>query len=545
MSNNPDIIGQIADKITKRANKAADDLTNQCQDDLKILEQGLKNIGLNNTRELFEISERTNKLTGNIISPVNFGDWESDYQELKDTELEAFKAAIPNLDAMTEFEKGVQWDMWFRPKAKQWHKLHSTFDSIQGRYVPNDAYHNDKYDSLMAKYPGLQGWYNDYMALKTSLDERLPEGSTLSVRMPQFKGTFTSEVKNRSLYESKASALKHSLRTSFLENFCESSEDQDFGSLNTYNSEEEELFGNAIDYEKEKMHRLPLFGINKLKDMAELSTDLFHSTLAYASMANSYLAMSQIVDTLEVGSEVLNRRKVAGIESEEVRKKNKSNAYNRYLKFLDKQVYGIGVKRHKFGPIVWEKIVGTLSGLAGKLFLGGNVVGGMVNTGTGFNEIFKEAASGEYYNLKDWANANKLYFSSFIDNWMDYGQETKSNRLSLFAKHFNALGDNRVDQKNWRTTNSRIYNMFSQSLFLPYKSGDHYMQLMSYLALAHGTKLWDENGNKTDLYHSYEVVDNEDEVGNKGGRLLDKKVLCLRVPLEKKLITLFKALLIK
>ena len=545
MSNNPDIIGQIADKATKRANKAADDLTNQCQDDLKILEQRLKNIGLKNTRELFEISERTNKLTGNIISPENFGDWENDYQEFKDAELEAFKAATSNLDAMTEFEKGVQWDMWFRPKAKQWHRLHSTFDNIQGRYVPNDTYHNDSYDSLMAKYPGLQGWYNDYMTLKTSLDERLPEGSTLAVRMPQFKGTFTSEVRNRNLYDSKTSALKHSLRTSFLENFCESSEDQDFGSLNTYNSEEEELFGNAIDYEKEKMHRLPLFGINKLKDMAELSTDLFHSTLAYASMANSYLAMSQIVDTLEVGSEVLNRRKVAGIESEGINKSNKSNAYNRYLKFLDKQVYGIGVKRHKFGPIVWEKLVNTFSGLAGKLFLGGNVIGGIVNTGTGFNEIFKEAASGEYYNLKDWANANKLYFSSFIDNWMDYGQETKSNRLSLFVRHFNATGDNKVNQKNWRTTNSRIYNMFGQSLFLPYKSGDHYMQLISYLALAHGTKLWDENGNKIDLYHSYEVVDNEDEHGNKGGKTFRQKGIMFKSASGKETYDLIQSIINK
>lgn len=545
MSNNPDIIGQIADKITKRANKAADDLTNQCQDNLKILEKRLTNIGLSNTRELFEVSERTNQLTGNIISPVNFGDWESDYQELKDTELEAFKAATPGLDAMTEFEKGVQWDLWFRPKAKQWHKLHSTFDSNQGRYIPNDNYHNNKYDSLMAKYPGLQGWYNDFMTLKVSLDERLPEGSTLAVRMPQFKGTLTNKIKNRSLYENKVSASIHSIRNSFLENFCESSEDQDFGSMNTYNSEEEELFGNAIDYEKEKMHRLPLFGINKLKDMAELSTDLFHSTLAYASMANSYLAMSQIVDTLEVGSEVLNRRKVAGIERESESKGNKSRAYNRYLKFLDKQVYGIGTKKHKFGPIIWEKLINSLSGLAGKLYLGGNPVGGAVNLGTGFIELFKEAASGEYYNMEEWINANKLYFSSFVDNWMDYGQETKSNRVSLFIRHFNALGDNRMDYRNWRTTNSRIYNMFSQSLFLPYKSGDHYMQLISYLALAHGIKLWDENGNKISLYNSYEVIDNEDEVGNKGGKTFRQKGIMFKSPRGKETYDLIQSIISK
>lgn len=545
MSNNPDIIGQIADRVVKRANKAADDLTNNCQDELKILEQRLHKIGLKNTRELFEIDEETNQLTGNIISPVNYGKWESEYQALKDEELAEFKAAIPNLDAMTEFEKGVQWDMWFRPKAKLWHKQHSTFNTEQGRYIPNNSYANENYDRLMAKYPGLQDWYNDFMTLKTGLDERLPEGSTLGVRMPQFKHSFTNTVKNRRLYENGVSAITKSIRTSFLENFCESSEDRDFGSLNTYNSKEEELFGNALDYEKEKMHRLPLFGINKLKDMSELSTDLFQSTLAYASMANSHLALSQVVDTLEVGSEVLNRRKVEGIEQERSTKGNKSNAYNRYLKFLDKQVYGIGAKKHKFGPLVWEKLLNTLSGLAGKMFIGGNVIGGMVNTGTGVIEVFKEAATGEYYNLNDWAKANKMYFSSFIDNWMDYGKETKSNRISLFVRHFNAIGDNRTDYIKWKTTNSRIYNMFGQSLFLPYKSGDHYMQLMSYLALANGTKLWDENGNRTDLFHSYEVVDNVDDKGNKGGKTLRQKGIMFKSPNGKKTYDLIQSILSK
>ena len=56
-----------------------------------------------------------------------------------------------------------------------------------------------------------------------------------------------------------------------------------------------------LTMKKKRLHRLPLFGINKLKDMSELSTDLFQSTLAYASMANSHLALSQVVDTLEVG----------------------------------------------------------------------------------------------------------------------------------------------------------------------------------------------------------------------------------------------------
>jgi hypothetical protein len=59
MANNPDIVGQIADKTTKLANKWADDLTNKAWDELRMLQEDLKNIGLNNTDIFCEVSART------------------------------------------------------------------------------------------------------------------------------------------------------------------------------------------------------------------------------------------------------------------------------------------------------------------------------------------------------------------------------------------------------------------------------------------------------------------------------------------------------
>ena len=522
MSNNSDLIGQIVDRATKAANKMADDLTNQCQDELRVLESRWKKLGIRDMGVLFERSSRDGELTGNIMSDVNWGDYENDWKEFKEQELENFKQSVPNLDQMTEFEKAVQWDMYFRPLAKAWHTTHSEWDQNLNRYAPNSTYYNPDFSDLMAKHPGLQGWYNDFMQLKTDLDARLPEGSTLAVRMPQFKGRFVNRVKNQNAGLGKS--IGHALRGSIMDTFCESSEDTDFGSNQTYNSEDEELFANALAHEKEKIHRLPLFGINKLQDMTELSTDLFQSTLAYAGMANSHLAMSQIVDTLEVGSNVLEKRQVAGQKTEEQRRDNKSRAYNRYLKFLDKQVYGIGNTKHKIGKkVVIEKCLAALSGFASKYFLGGNVAGGMVNTMTGFNEIFKEAMSGEFYSLSDFRKANGLYFKSFVSNWMDYGKDMKDDKVSLLIRHFNILGDSRQKQRSWesdRNAWTRIYNMFSESLFLPYKSGDHYMSTISYLALASKTKLYDEYGTRISLFDAYKVVDNVDTYGNVSGKTL-------------------------
>lgn len=523
MSNNLDIIGQIADKATKMANMQADNLTNLAWDELRVLEQRFHDIGGIKQSDLFERFD-DGTLTGNIISEYHWGDYERDWKEFKDAEFENFKNSVPNLDDLTEFEKAVRWDTYFRPLAKDWHKNNSTWSDEEGRYIPNDQYRNYDFDRLMQSHQGLRGWYNDFRILKTGLDARLPEGSTLAVRMPQFKGSFTNIVRNQNAGIKKA--VGGALRSKMRDTFCESSEDTDFGSDMTYNSEDEERFANTLAHEKEKIHRLPIYGVNKLQDMNELSTDIFHSTLAYAGMANTYLAMNQVVDTLEVGREVLAERRVGGDKTEKERTKDEgtSRAFNRYLKFLDKQVYGISSSKTKiFKGIVIEKVISAISGFASKYFLGGNVVGGSVNTMTGFNEIFKEAIAAENFNLNEFIKANKMYFSSFGKNWWNYGKEFKEDKVNLFIRHFNVLGESRTKQRDWYTTNPkarRIYNMFNESIFLPYKSGDHYMQSIAYLASAYKTKVYDKNGNKVSLWEAYHVVDNNDTYGNKGGKTL-------------------------
>lgn len=521
MSNNPDVIGQIADRATKMANKMADDITNTNWDELRILKERFNKIKGIKQADLYEKFD-DGTLTGNIISPYNYGEYERDFKEFKDSTFESFKASTPNYDTLTEFEKAIKWGIYFKPLVKDWHKNHSTWSDSENHYVPNDMYKNDDFNKIMNSHKGLREWYDDYMLLKKMIDSRLPEGSTLAVRMPQFKGSFTNIIRNQT--SGIIDSTKFAFRSKLRDTFCESSEDTDFGSDMTYNSEEEERFANTLAHEKEKIHRLPIYGVNKLSNMNELSTDIFHSTLAYAGMANTYLAMSQVVDVLNVGKEVLTRRKVGGDYSENERALNKSKAFNRYIKFLDKQVYGIASSKTVLAKnIVLEKVIGAITNFASKYFLGGNVAGGTVNTLTGLNEIFKEAISEEHFTLKDFKNANLKYFGSFGKNWWNYGKEFKEDKVNLFIRHFNIRGENRGEQRTWYTTHPnarRIYNMFNESIFLPYKTGDHYMQSISYLALASKIKLYDEKGNRMSLFEAYKVKDNEDVYGNKGGKTL-------------------------
>lgn len=467
-----------------------------------------------------------------------------------------FKVANPNWQGMSNLARGLAWDQFFRSEMKAWNKANSIKVKITAadgtkyiKWVPNKLYKTDAWDNLKAKVDSknkskgkdnLSKWMRDYMDIKTELDSYLPAGATISYRMPQFRGTFNNTVRNRANffeyghYKKARAWMKTFGRRGILEAFVETADDTDYGDMTTMNNPDEELLGTRLDYEMERANRLPIFGVNKLQNMQDLSTDIFGSTLAYASMATTYLCMSNVVDALEVGKEALY---VRNFKEENVSKINKLNtkiglhleskhpshhkiktknegtmnlAYTRYLKFLDKQVYGISSTKWGFTlasgkRILLNKIVQNLSSLAGTMFLKGNVLGGTVNTITGFNNIFKEACVGENFDLKDWTWAHKYYYSSWGTMWVkDLGSLKKTSRLDLFLQQMNAQSDSKERFRNWHTNRSRLNNFYRMSGYLPYSAGDHYMQAMSYLSVAHGTKLYNEKGvEATNLWNAF------------------------------------------
>ena len=513
MSNNPDIVGQIVDKSVKHANKISDDLTYNDYEEIERIKKRFEYLKkkklISSLREILEV-DSSNNLTGNLISELNFGEWEDSFNKMKEEAREEFNKLYPNTDNLSDIAKGILWNNYFKPKYKSWHKKNSVYykssDTDPGRYIPNSKlYKNKKWDELPVE---VQNLVSDFLNLKTRIDERLGNEHTSPMRVPQFTGAFITEIRNKHMSgENIPKAAIHTIANSIRDTFCEKSTDREYGSNITYNSEADQLFQDEIEFEKDKLNRIPLYGINKLDDMTQLSTDLFGSFLAYANMANKYATLNIIVDTLEVGKDVLNKRSVNGLKTEE-ESDNKSNAFNRYTKYLDKQIYNIHQKKITLrGKLILNKIAGFFTGLASKIYLGGNVAGGLVNVGTGSIEIFKEALTSEYFNVKDWAVANALY-STNLHNLLwgtikEYKDDTLFNEdnLSKFIRHFDALSDNDKDFSNWDSEKSKLAKFFNQSLWFPYKSGEHYMQTIPYLALGNHIKLYyiDNNGETKEI----------------------------------------------
>ena len=71
-------------------------------------------------------------------------------------------------------------------------------------------------------------------------------------------------------------------------------------------------------------------------------------------------------------------------------------------------------------------------------------------------------------------------------------------------KYFNVQNNLEAEVRGFSSRKSRLtrLNPFGDNLMLPYKSGDHYMQTMSYLATANRYKFRDTNGKIISLYEA-------------------------------------------
>lgn len=564
-----DFVTAVGNKVTKNANMQADRIASRFWDKIEELRlQMMEAFGTTDCRMLFEVIEdekghRT--MTGNLVSPVNYGAYENarhefaqqlkadfnDYiAEMKRKAYEANKGVDGYTFSLTDQQRAVFYHNFVDPLWKKWHEENSEEDKTSTggkRMLPNhEKYKNPQYDKLFdTSNPGLSAeekaqkakmlkWYRAFMELKDEMDALLPGNATIRWRAPQMTGRFSHRFRNiRAQMGNSLPALGHALRKG-AQDFMVVRMDEAylFGSNNEFNEIAEDPLENPTFFEKEKINRLPLFGINKLKDMSDLSTDLFGTMMQYGSMAATYKAMEQVVDVFELGRDVLKQRKVGNkIESN---REKESRAYSRYVKFLEKNLYGINVTPPTWDRNgMWRKLANNLSSLGGRILLWGNVHGGIVNTGTGMFEIFKEAVSGENFSMADINAAHQMYFSGLMKTMglSLVDSQRPDDKNSLWIRHWNILSENRsflhnqrYDAKAMSLLDNRLWEWFGHTMMLPYSSGDHYMQTIPYYAMGNRMKVYDHEGNAMKLIDAYEIVDGDevfaidDASGNAIGR---------------------------
>ena len=550
-----DFFVAVGDKATKLANMTADRIAMNFWDRIEALELQMKDaFGDTDFSRLLEtITDEDGHIlrTGNFLSEDHYGQWEQDRDnyakelrtlwhehlaKFRKEKYEQNKGKRGYVFKLSDNQRAILYHQFVDRLWEKWHAEHSEKDTT-GRWVPNKKkYHDSRWDELFdTKNPGLTEeernkrqkqlvWYNEFMALKDDMDALLPQGATVRWRAPQMVGRWKHRYRNTKLRMKDTagktnSALGRSLRMQIATSWAvNENEAWMYGSNNEFNEITDDPLENPMFFERDTVNRIPLYGINKLKNMDELSTDIFGTMLAYGSMAATHNCLESVADFLELGKSVLKDRKVNGVF--EKQRGEQSRAYSRYIKFLEKSVYGKNVV-----PIIFSrahglrKFINNLSSIGGRVLLWGNVHGGIVNTGTGFFEMFKEALAGENYNFKEFSDAHKMYFKDIVEIAMAGLSDAQrpQNKTSLWIRHWNILSENRAflhnqkyDTKAMSLIDHRLWDWFGHTMMLPYSSGEHYMQTIPYLAMGMHTKVYDKNGNQIRLIDAYDVVDGQE-----------------------------------
>lgn len=554
-----DFMSATGYKIARKAQMDADRITERYWNLVESLRLQMQDIyGTTDCSFLYETMTDENGntvLSGNLVSTVNHGMWEEERRKFANQLKEDFNDYLAELRkkayennknnpgfvfTLTDFQKSVLYHNFADSKWKRWHNENSEEEKGafgKKRLVPNHVkYHSQQWDDLFdhnlagseaekrRRIKGLQ-LYSAIIEMKEEMDSMLPAHSTVTWRAPQFTGKSYHRFSNlnKKMQNSRA-AFGNMLRKKVIDTFAvRQDEAYLFGSNNEFNEIEEDPLENNMYFEKEKINRLPLFGINKLKDMTDLSTDLFGSLVRYASMASTYMTYSRIVDMAELGSDVMRHRQIGGtLESD---RKESSRAMTRYMKFLQNNIYNVHVTAPKFDSKgMMRKLANTLSSVASRLFLGGNVLGGAVNTGTGVIEILKEAATGEFFTTSDLNKALKMYFDGVFspDGYGGSFTNMLANPLrpmdknNLWIRHWNITSKRTEFYRNQKYDrnepgilrfNNRLWEWYDHTLWLPYSSGDHFMQCIPFYALGIHQKVYDIDGKEMSLIDAYDIVD--------------------------------------
>lgn len=508
------------------------------------------------------------EFTGYLICPWDYDAFEEDRKQFRLKCEKDFRENYTDLcDA---YDKGLisssilslSWNEYYQERYEtEWKQDHTitidrtkdldsneTFAADLGlNIIPSDQYVSSAWRDMSDEQ---KEFMFKYFSLKKELDRLLPDGTLNIFKAPQFRANYISMTQNMKFNRERGwgSRIGKALRVKLNDMFWANEWDPEYAGMDgIYDEEESTLFKRGVSYEvahTERVKNIPLYGIRMLPPEAKnlISTDIFSSTLQYAAMATNYAAMSDCIDAWESIHNSMHYR-------DGVYEKDETKAYSRIKDFLDRQVYAQDVNEKK-QTRSWSFVYKTVKHMryaASLLALGGNVAGGLVNTLTGHNELVKEAKADQFFSINDlrwaewkyWRSAGNWIYGNYVNEYsenpndiVDYdkddnpiyaqtrkgayggiGSRRKVDFISSFIHHFNILNENEYEYGEWTTEGGRlrrgirrVAHIANKSMLYPYHGGDHWMQSMGFLAMAHKKKIYDANGKMTSLVDAYETT---------------------------------------
>ena len=505
MAESSDLMLRLIERPSKNARFKAKELSDEAVIRLQEAQEDLEKAGYK-TDFIYERDDKGN-LTGKYIQEL---DWAKFYKD-QEAEEERLTKLYGNKNNSSD---------WWKEFYK-WREHNMTEDSSSKRWLPkSNKYSNKAYTSLA---PAQKTFYDKIIEIKQEVDALLPENKMNPYLLPQIRKDFLERLK-----ESKSiKEARKLVGSGIADNWVARESDDEFGSR----------YG-LQDFDGTQLNTLPVYYTTKLSDMNQLSTDIVSSMALYADMAYNYDAMNKIIDIMEVGKDIMSNRQIdetiggksvkevinregRKIENRIFKKKGSSRFEDRLKDFYESQIYGKTQKEQGSfklpfidSQISVAKAANNLNQLTALNTYALNILSGVSNVTMGKVMTRIESISGQFFNMKDIAWADKTYAAQIPSVLGQIGARRKTNKLDLMIIKFNVLQDHekalREIEMNKKNIFTRLCN--SSALFFLNNMGEHYMQTRSFLALAHRLQLKDSSGKDINLWDAYEVVKGKDGI---------------------------------
>lgn len=477
MADSTDPILRIYDSIVKDKKNEARLATINNEKQILLQSKKLEQAGIKDTEFMYERRTKDGRLSGNFVTRYNWSDYHtalSDYIKSLDNEMD-------------KEERAILISRWKRANTDK-------------KGNPIEKYYNPQYDTIQNN-PAMKEYYDFITDLKRKLDYRLPARSVRFNKAPQIRRDFIERVigsGNKFNY----------LWESFKDNLVRREDDTEFAYARQ-------------DFEGNPIYTLPIYYTRSLKDKNDLSTDCTSTMIAYASMAQDYASMNDVIDALETGRLILAERKVAmtrggkimrevvnKIPSNLTKKGDTAQFMQRLNDFMLMQVYGEQMKDE--GTILGVD-VGKAVNMLNKLQSYGttalSVLTGTANLTQNIVISNIEALSGQFFNKSEMAKADWAYTKMLPQYLGELGNRIQTSKMVLFAEKFNVLQDYKQhvkgidwDRKTWLSRFAK-----EDTLWFTTSAGDHYTQMRTAIALAMRLKLKDSNNKPISLFDALEV----------------------------------------
>ena len=457
--------------------------------------------------------------TGRLISNIDFDKYENEYNN--------FKKELEKSD-LSEKEKHEKIVNWYKENTES-----VVVDKTNNRKerLPNAKYKTNSLNKLSFKQ---RQYYNEMIQLKAEMETLIGPTNYHVYNAPQISSDYIQKFSDKNV------SLKDKINfifSDFKGNFFREVDDTEFGEI-----DENGVKKVVLDMNGRPIKKIPVYFVNKLKDMNKLNTDFSKGISAYCAMAVNYNEMSKIVNQIETfrdlildrdvkqmsgGTQLANLINVGQtiIKEEYKEKGGNSNIGERIDKYIDMVFYGM-MKNDEGSVKIGEKKfdvaknIDNVKKYEGLLGLGFNPFSGFSNISMGEIQMVIEAMANsgmsliggekDTFGIKDWLFGHKEYIKELPKIITEAESMTKTSKVGLLMRKFDTEQTFFEDLKNsgyysnfgkrWLGNNSLSYIMQNM--------GEHYLHTILMIAMLKSKKVL-LNGKEVSLYDAYEVKDNK------------------------------------